>query len=155
MKIRIEVDPNITEEELVLKCANIDERILKLKQYLSGFEDDKNRIVFFKDNTEFYFPVDEVLFFETFEDSVMAHTASDVFEVKFKLYELQNLLPAFFLRVSKSTIVNTGKVYSITKNLAGASRVEFAGTNKFVYVSRNYYPLLKESLVANYMNKEK
>ena len=36
------------------------------------------------------------------------------------------------------------KIYSITKNLAGASLIEFQGTHKTVYCSRNYYKALKD-----------
>ena len=72
--------------------------------------------------------------------------ASDNFEAKYKLYELEEKLPSYFLRISKSTILNTRKLYSITKNLAGASKIEFQGTYKTVYCSRNYYKALKEKL---------
>ena len=56
------------------------------------------------------------------------------------------MLPSCFIRISKSTILNTHKLYSITKNLAGASKIEFQGTYKTVYCSRNYYRALKEIL---------
>lgn len=39
------------------------------------------------------------------------------FIVKHKLYELEELLPDHFVRVSKSTILNACKVYSITCSL--------------------------------------
>ena len=69
------------------------------------------------------------------------------FEAKYKLYELEEKLPSYFLRISKSTILNTRKVYSITKNLAGASKIEFQDTYKTVYCSRNYYKALKELMM--------
>ena len=50
------------------------------------------------------------------------------------------------MRISKSTIVNLDHIYSITKNLSASSRVEFYGTAKKAYVSRNYYKALIEKL---------
>ena len=52
------------------------------------------------------------------------------------------MLPGFFMRVSKSTILNTDRVYSLTRNLTASSLVTFADSHKQVYVSRNYYKAL-------------
>ena len=71
-----------------------------------------------------------------------AHTAKEVFETRSKLYELEEVLPASFMRVAKSTILNVNHVYSITRNLTASSEVEFKNTHKKVYVSRNYYKAL-------------
>ena len=109
-------------------------------------------VTFYKEDAEYFLPVSEILFFETDGGIIRAHTANDEFEAKYKLYELEDKLPFYFLRISKSTILNTHKVYSITKNLAGASKVEFQGTYKTVYCSRNYYKALKETLMPHEEN---
>jgi DNA-binding LytR/AlgR family response regulator len=62
------------------------------------------------------------------------------------LYELEELLPGFFMRISKSAILNTNQVYAINRNLAASSVIEFRNTHKQVYVSRNYYKPLKNKL---------
>ena len=69
-----------------------------------------------------------------------------VYEVKYKLYELEGILPNNFMRVSKSTILNVNYIYSITRNLTSSSLVEFKNTHKKVYVSRYYYKPLKIKL---------
>ena len=60
-----------------------------------------------------------------------------------KLYELEEILPRKFVRISKSSIVNSDKIYSIQKNLTASSLIEFKNTHKQIYVSRSYYKLLK------------
>jgi len=103
------------------------------------------KLVFYKDATEYYLELDEILFFETDESGISAHTRKDVYQTKYKLYELEDLLPGFFMRVSKSTILNTRHIYSINRNLTASSVVAFAGTHKQVYVSRYYYkPLISK-----------
>ena len=97
MKLRIEVDEKIQEDEIVIKCKEIDS------------------------NTECY-------------------------RVKYKLYELEEILPKNFCRISKSTILNVNHIYSISKNITGVSLVEFQETYKKVYVSRYYYKILKNIL---------
>jgi len=103
------------------------------------------KLVFYKDATEYYLELDEILFFETDETGISAHTKKDVYQTKYKLYELEDLLPGFFMRVSKSTILNTRHIYSINRNLTASSVVAFSGTHKQVYVSRYYYkPLISK-----------
>ena len=85
------------------------------------------------------------LFFETDENGISAHTRTDAYQVKYKLYELEELLPRFFMRVSKSAILNTNHIYSINRNLTASSVVAFLNTHKQVYVSRYYYkPLISK-----------
>lgn len=146
MKITIEVDPELTQKEVIIRSPEIDNETAGIQKLLTEYSLRKNRMVFYKQEKEFYFPVSKILFFETSENGIDAHTASDVFQVKYKLYELEELVPAYFLRISKSTIVNTKEVYSITRNITASSIVEFQNTYKKVYVSRNYYKALKEMI---------
>ena len=146
MKLKLEMMPEMEETEVVIKCANIDSDILRLQQVIDEFMHGKNSFVFFKEDTEFYFSVEEVLFFETEGNKVNAHTADDVYTVKYKLFELEELLPGHFVRISKSGIVNADKIYSIQRNITAASAIEFQGSHKQVFVSRSYYKILKNKL---------
>ena len=85
----------------------------------------------------------------------MVHTANQVYGTKYRLYELEELLPGNFIRISKSAILNAGKVRAIHKNITGASEVEFVGSGKKVFVSRNYFKVLMEKLEekSSYMDK--
>lgn len=145
MKIRIEIDENLIEDEVVIQCANINEEVTKVQKAISEVVNASRKLVFYKDTTEYYLELDEILFFETDENGISAHTRKDVYQTKYKLYELEDLLPGFFMRVSKSTILNTRHIYSINRNLTASSVVAFAGTHKQVYVSRYYYkPLISK-----------
>ena len=145
MKIRIETDTDI-EEEIVIKCRQLTPEIIRLQQMLTEAAGSSRQLVLFRGDTEYYIETADILFFETEGTSVMAHTAADVYETRFRLYELEELLPASFMRISKSSIVNTDRIYSINRNLTASSAVEFQGTHKQVYVSRGYYKALKEKL---------
>lgn len=145
MKIRIEIDENLIEDEVVIQCAGINEEVMKVQKAISEVINASQKLVFYKDATEYYLELDEILFFETDESGISAHTKKDVYQTKYKLYELEDLLPGFFMRVSKSTILNTRHIYSINRNLTASSVVAFSGTHKQVYVSRYYYkPLISK-----------
>lgn len=147
MKIKIEVDEKLNDTQVVIKCNSIDDEVIRLESLLSDAIDLKPNIVFYKNDQEYYISISDILFFETDNHGVTAHTVSNMYYVKLKLYELENVLPNTFVRVSKSTIINSKKVYSILKNITSASRVEFYDTHKKIYVSRKYYNTLKSKLM--------
>ncbi len=146
MRVSIEETPGLAEDEIIIRCAKADDSIRALYAKISGISGQTPRIALYKDQSEYFFSLENVLFFETEGDSVYAHTAADSFQTKSRLYELEKLLPAVFIRVSKSTILNAARVLAITRNLTSASLVEFEGTHKHVYVSRRYYAALKTAL---------
>lgn len=146
MKIRIEVDPDLSDEEILIRCRSINDEVATIQQAITDISSSGQRFLFYSGEKEFYFPLEEILFFETEGSRVNAHTAQQIYQVKYRLYELEELLPSSFVRVAKSTIVNVRHIHAITKNLTGASEVEFKGTHKHIYVSRGYYKVLKERL---------
>ena len=146
MKLRLELDKSIEEEEVVIRCREMTDQIRQIQQALEDITAAKQRFVFYKGNTEYYISLDQILFFETEEKIIFAHTANDMYQVKYRLYELEEFLPGHFLRISKSTILNTEKVYAIRRNLTASSEVEFQNTHKQVFVSRAYYKSLRHKL---------
>lgn len=135
MKVRIEIDDSLNEDEIVIRIKEYTE---ELQQLISNFK-SKPSIQFFKQDTEYYLDLDAILLFESDNGRVYAHTANDMFSTTQKLYELENILPNSFLRISKSTIVNIQKIYSVSSHL-----ITFQNSHKQVYVSRMYYKVLKE-----------
>lgn len=143
MKVRIERLGDGEEDEVVIRCSRVDDTVQKIQRFIEDQTAQQVSFTFYKDNQEFYFPVDRVLFFETEGEYVYAHTEKDSFRIKLRLYELEETLPGYFIRSSKSTIINSRQVYSITRNLTASSLVAFKNTHKHVYVSRHYYQPLK------------
>jgi len=144
VKISIEVLEGIVEPEVIIRCGAEDGAAQRLQERIHNLCSDE--MTFYKGEKEFYFPVESIFFFETDGDRVYAHTAKDVFTVKHRLYALERLLPAYFVRAAKGAIVNTLMIYAINRNLASASKIQFSGTYKNVYASRHYYKSLKQKL---------
>ena len=122
MKVRIEIDDSVTQDEVVIRCHSFDSNTARIQQALTELT-DSTQLTFFKDNAEYYMPI-----------------------IKKKLYELEEILPRSFMRVSKSAILNLNMVYSVEKNITASSLVRFMGTDKLVYVSRIYYKAMKQRL---------
>lgn len=146
MKIRIELSDDVVEDEVIIRCRQITGPIERIQKLIAEEAADSPRITFFKDNEEYYFPLGNILFFETGDSNVYAHTRGDVYRIRFRLYELEELLPTAFVRVSKSTIVNIRQILMVNKDLTSSSLVHFYKSHKQVAVSRRYYKALNMRL---------
>lgn len=146
MKIRIELEPELSEDEVIIRASSITPEITRLENLIGESVRGNQAVEFYKGDSRVYINLEEILFFETTDDGISAHSADDCFEVKYKLYELENMLPMSFMRVSKSTIINTREIFSIERNLYASSEVSFRNTFKKVFVSRHYYKALVTKL---------
>lgn len=146
MKITVDVDKNYIENEVVIKCSEINEEIINLQKIITTRNSKNSKIELYKNNVEFYESLENILFFETESDVIKAHTRNNIFETKSRLYELENILPYYFCRISKSAIVNVKEIYSITKNITASSKIEFKDTRKHIFVSRGYFKPLKNKI---------
>lgn len=145
MRLKIELCPDSEDTEIVIKCPRITDEVKRIQGLLSSIAG--SGIVLSRDSEEFYLSLDDILFFETDERGVRAHTADDSFEVKEKLYKLSEILPRQFVRISKSAILNVDKVYSVERSITSASLVKLSGSYKRVYISRGYYKEFKSRIL--------
>lgn len=153
MKIKMEIEEGLKEDEVLIRCRELTEQVANIQKAVSEIVNVSRRLTFNKGNTEYYLSLDEILFFETDNATINAHTKNDIYQTRYKLYELEEILPGSFMRISKSAIVNTGHIYSINRNLTASSVIAFEGTHKQVYVSRAYYKPLINKLQEKRLQK--
>ena len=72
MKIQIEIDEKILEDEVIIRCNQLNDEINKIQNFVNELILKKTSIIFYKDNVEYYISLNEVLFFETEENNVFA-----------------------------------------------------------------------------------
>ncbi|MBQ0038953.1 MAG: LytTR family DNA-binding domain-containing protein [Spirochaetales bacterium] len=143
MKVTILDCPEGQEEEIIVKCCALDDKLMKL---INSFKTGSEKLVFHKDDNIVLIDQEEILYVESIDDLVFAYTKNGAFESKEKLYQLeQNLSPKNFMRANKSTIININQV----KSLAPAFGSRFEATLKNdcrIIISRMYVPVLKSML---------
>ena len=153
MIVRIETDARMPEDEIVIRCREIDNNVKRLHTVMT--EHTKTlELVFYNGNTQYYPDINSILFFETQDGQVRAHTKDETYSVKKTLYYLEGILPSNFMRVSKSAILNVSRIYSIERSLTSSSCIGFWGTHKKMYVSRSYYKAMLARLNI-YRNENK
>ncbi|MDR1196958.1 MAG: LytTR family transcriptional regulator [Candidatus Nomurabacteria bacterium] len=146
MKIRIETDKNLREPEIIIRTRGLDGDSAQLQSAIVNALAKTRRLTLTRGGKEFYLPPDDVLFFESVDGRTFAHTASQIFESKQRLYELEDSLPSSFARISKSVIANTRRILAVTRNLTGPSLIQFRGSHKQISVSRSYFKMLRDKL---------
>lgn len=146
MKVKVVVDGSISHPEVIIHCKELTEDVKRIQKWLTEENVDIPKLSFYKDNREYYISLQDILFFEAEGTHVFGHSKKEVYEIKERLYWLEEHLPKQFVRISKSAIVNTNHIYSIDKTFTSYNLVQFYQSHKQVYVSRFYYKTLKHSL---------
>ena len=131
------------EDEIIVKCSYFDENLTRL---LNQFKNGSSKMNFYKDSKIVLVEKKDIFYFESVEEKVFAYILDDVFQTKFKLYEIEDILDSnTFFRANKAVIVNINKIKSLTPAFGG--RFEAVLKNGYkVIISRNYVPKLKEIL---------
>ncbi len=142
MKITIEVPKPGQEDEIIVRCADLDERLLKMIQALRA--DDK--LTGYIDDKIVKLSTKEIYYFETVDNKVFSYTAKATYEVHKKLYEIeQEFEHTDFLRISKSVIVNVSKIAYVKPIFNGRFEAKLKNDEKII-VSRQYVTELKKKL---------
>lgn len=77
---------------------------------------------------------------------VYADTAEGSYLIKSTLYQLEEMLPDRFVRISNSEIVNTDKIIRLDMGLSGTIRIYLEGDMES-RVSRRYLPKVRKVLL--------
>ncbi len=63
MKVRVEVDEKTEDVEVVVRCNDINDEVIRIQTLLSGISPHKPHIMFYKNEQEYYIPLSDILFF--------------------------------------------------------------------------------------------
>ncbi len=143
MKITIESLPDGAEEEIIIRSNSLDSELMELIYSLKA---GRSRLTAFHGGEILKLAPGEIYYFESVDNRVCACCEKQVYEVKQKLYELEQIYAhTDFLRISKAMIVNVSKISKMIPMFNG--RLEAQLTNgERVVISRQYVPDLKKKL---------
>ncbi len=143
MKITIETLPDGGEEEIIIRSNNLDRELMEL---IYSLKSGRSKLTAFSGEEILKLQPDEIYYFESVDNKVCACCEKSVFDVKQKLYELEQIYEhTDFLRISKAMIVNVSKISRIVPMFNGRLEAVLANGEKVV-ISRQYVPDLKKKL---------
>ncbi len=145
MKIRIEIAED-APEEIIIRCRERTDQVKLIESVVENILRGGSELSLTIGNREYYVEKGDILFFETYDGKVCAHTKDRMYQADYKLFELEEILPAYFVRISKSVIANVRLISSLCRELTGNGEITFKGCDKTTYFSRGYYKMLKEKI---------
>ena len=142
MNIRI-IENIETALQVIIECRKADEEVMKLKNHIELF--DNKLTARLEDKTYLINPTD-ALYFESVDDRTFLYTADKVYEIRHRLYELEEILSdRDFIRISKSQIVNINCIKSLMPEL-NRSLSATLSNGEILTVSRRYVKSLRNLL---------
>ncbi|MCM1541788.1 MAG: LytTR family transcriptional regulator DNA-binding domain-containing protein [Blautia sp.] len=143
MKITIQDRPDGEEDEIIVRCRHLDDRMLKMIYALKAGQE---KLTVLREGKFVQISPKEIYYFEAVDNKVFAYLEKDVYECRLKLYELeQRFAETDFFRATKSTIVNLAWVRSFSPAFNGRFELLMKNGEKLI-VSRQYVPDLKAKL---------
>ena len=143
MKITIETPHPGEEDEIIVRCAALDEQLMKLIYALKMRQD---KITGYVEDKIVKLEPKEIFYFESVDNKVFAYTDKGVYEVRRKLYEIEeDFAHMDFLRISKSSIVNVAKIAYLRPIFNGRFEAKLKNDEKII-ISRQYIVDLKKKL---------
>ncbi len=143
MKITILDIPPDEEDEIIIKCHSISDDVNNL---ICRLKQGNRKIAGYDKNGICMLDAEEIYYFDTIDNRVFAYCRKDVYEVKEKLYQLEEFLVSYhFMRASKSMVLNLNKIKHMSPAFGGRFEALLENDEK-VIISRQYVPVLKERL---------
>ena len=143
MRIIIEPPQSNDEDVIIVRCASPDQRLISM---LLSFQTAKTDLTGYINDRIVRLNYQDVCYFEANENRVFAYCNSEVYEIKYKLYELEELFsPLDFVRCSKSMIVNMEKIDFLSPLFSGKLEANLKNGEKII-ISRQYVHNLKSKL---------
>lgn len=130
-------------EEIVIKCHDINENVLSIVEQLKKSE---LMLVSTKNKEVFRISPKDIFYIESVDNKTYIYLKDGVYDSKQKLYELEEKLSKTkFFRCSKAMILNVSKIRSVSPMINGRFEAKLINNEKVV-ISRQYVPNLKKLL---------
>ena len=145
MRVSIKHITDAEGEQVVIECVEVTKDIEDIQAYaltkgttLTGTCDERT----------YQFKLENVFYFEAVDEHVFAYTKGKAYELKTRLYEIENAYSEkHFIRCSKSFVINLMKLESISPALNGRFMAHMKNGENII-ISRQYVPALKLAVMG-------
>lgn len=133
------------DEKVTIECVAVTSEVREILLYVQS---KGHEITGMLDGTYTQLKLSDIFYFEALDEHVFAYTSDKVYEIKNRLYEVEERYQEiYFLRISKSIVVNLRKIQTITPAL-NARYVAHLKNEEQLIISRQYVKQLKEVLLG-------
>ena len=142
MQVHIEKVSSKDEEQAVIKAVEVTDEIRGAIELLEG---ESKGFAVNRDGQVFIIKASTVYYIESVDKKTFVYTKQGCYDCKYRLYELEVMLGGYFMRCSKSMIINLRKVKNVKSQMSG--RIDATLLNdEVVIISRGYVKEVKRRL---------
>ncbi len=143
MKISINIDPELTDTEIVINCGSLT---AETESLIAALRMADNQLTVIKNGETHILDISKIAYIETVDRKTFVYTEKDCYESKLKLYEMDDrLCGGSFLRISRSCIVRLKYIRSLKAELDRRIRITLENGEQLI-ASRQYADELKKRL---------
>ncbi|MDR2888873.1 MAG: LytTR family transcriptional regulator DNA-binding domain-containing protein [Lachnospiraceae bacterium] len=144
MKISIEEIGREQEEEILIRCYELNDQILQIMSRLKSREDI---VMGYQGSAIHRIALRNVYYFEAVDNKVFIYCHEQVYESRQRLYEIEEMYGGgYFLRTSKAIVMNIKKIKYVSPALNGRFEACLDNGEKQI-ISRQYVNALKKKLM--------
>ena len=130
-------------EEVEIRCHEMTEEVREIVAFVKTRQ---GQLTGMQEGKQFEIAVTDLLYVEAVDNKVFLYTQKQVYETRQKLYELEELLrEKYFLRVSKSLLLNLMKIQSLRPAMNGRMLAVLKGGEEII-ITRKYVADLKKAI---------
>lgn len=143
MELNVKRVPNEEPEVLEIRCHKVTDDI---EEIISFVKSRQGQLSTMQEGQRVEIPLVDIFYAESVDNRLFVYTAKDNYEVRLKLYELEDMLRGkTFIRVQKGMLLNLMKIKSIKPALSGRYTALLKNGEQIV-ISRKYVLDLKSAL---------
>ncbi|MBR6383038.1 MAG: LytTR family transcriptional regulator DNA-binding domain-containing protein [Lachnospiraceae bacterium] len=143
MELNVKRVPNEEPEVLEIRCHKVTDDI---EEIISFVKSRQGQLSTMQEGQRVEILLVDIFYAESVDNRLFVYTAKDNYEVRLKLYELEDMLRGkTFIRVQKGMLLNLMKIKSIKPALSGRYTALLKNGEQIV-ISRKYVLDLKSAL---------
>ena len=142
MKCTIIIDKN-REEEVIIYAKEKSTLTDEIERLVN--DNNLELIGYDKSGEGVKLTTDEVYCFTAEDNKIFAITEKDKLRIKCRLYQLEEILPEYFVKINQSCVANIRKIARFDTSVSGTLLIKFKNGYKD-YVSRRQVKAVKERL---------
>ena len=141
MKTRIQKVLFKEEEEVIIQCVKMSPLVRDIYSYALAKGQEVNASL---DGKLCRIQLEDICYFEAVDEKLFAYTKDQVYDVRMRLYEVENTYKyCHFMRCSKSVVLNLMQLIGISPTLNGRFYAHMKNHEKVV-ISRQYVKEIRQ-----------
>ena len=144
MKLRLDIDAQYTEEQIILEAPSLSKNIQKVQDFVQSLDQKETLKGKFQDQV-FLIEIQKIQRIYIENRKVLAETDGRTYALDIRLYQAVEILPASFIQISQSEIVNIDAISHLKLTSNGLIEI-YLKNESFTYSSRRYLKTIKEKL---------